>query len=139
MNFLSGFDNLAINYQGIKEITSKRYFVTITTRKKISNPLEFRRKLYKFLSDSGYEYPVQGYMEYHNQKATLNKLHCHCILFYGVLPKNNKNNFFSFRQMSQIRPENERIVQRYITKELEYTREKATHDLNYCLDCVKDL
>lgn len=88
-------DTLVINYQGI--ITEQQYALTITSRKKFSCPIEFRTALYEFLSSIGYRHAIKGFMEFHNQKSTKDKVHAHGVTSFGNPPKNNKKNPFTFK------------------------------------------
>lgn len=89
--FIKTQDMIRINYDG--EVTSKKWAVTITSRRKYDNLYYFRAELYDFLKSIDYKYAVLGFMEYHKGC----RVHMHGVLFHGNPPKfNSKNNFHFF-------------------------------------------
>lgn len=86
-------DDIRIYYEGHFK-NEKMFAITITSRTLYRDCRTFRQELYKFLSNIGYKYCLNGSMEYHEKS---NKIHCHCIGNFGCVPKGNKDNDFRFR------------------------------------------
>lgn len=120
---LKTLDKLSINYEGEK--TDKVFAYTITSRIKFKDVNRFREELYKFLSDIKYKYAIQGYCEFHNQKSTQDKLHCHAVGYFGNPPKDNKTNPFSIRIKKLDNPDG---WKNYSQKEIMFTLEQL-HDI----------
>lgn len=116
-------DAVSINYDGMQ--TKNIFAGTITSRKKYNNLYYFRKELYNFLSSINYKYAVKGFMEFHEQRGRQDKVHCHCVLYYGVPPKGNKQNPFNF-QISKI--ESPSIWDNYMKKDIMNTLERQ-HDI----------
>lgn len=111
--WLRTVDTVKINYEG--KVTSKLYACTITSRKKFSSLYTFRAELYQFLKSIDYNYGIQGYMEYHNQKGRETKVHMHGVLFFGNVPKGNKHNTFTIKISKLATPQ---IWDSYCRKEI---------------------
>lgn len=88
-------DAVSINYDGA--FTEKTFACTITSRKKYNNIYKFRDALYEFLSSINYKYAIKGFMEFHEQGGRQDKVHAHCVVYFGNPLKNNKSNPFNFR------------------------------------------
>lgn len=89
-------DKVLINYDGIQ--AQKQFACTITTpaKSKYTNMYAFRQGLYAFLKSIDYKYEVKGFMEFHDQAGRQDKVHCHCVVWFGTPPKNNKKHPFHF-------------------------------------------
>jgi len=111
-------DAVSINYDGKQ--SERQFACTITSRKKYNNLYTFRNELYQFLASINYTYAIKGYMEFHNQKGRQDKVHAHCVVYYGTPPKNNKSNPFYFK----ISPlTNAHVWDEYCRKEIMQTLE----------------
>ena len=112
-------DAVSINYDGRQ--TDKLFACTITSRKKYNNLYTFRYELYEFLKSIDYKYGIKGFMEFHNQRGRQDKVHAHCVVYFGNPPKNNKQNPFNF-QITKL--ENPTIWDNYCKKDIINTLEQ---------------
>lgn len=90
---LQACDDIRIYYEGHFK-NEKMFAITITSRTLYRDCRSFREEFYKFLSNIGYKYCINGIMEFHEKSS---KIHVHAIGNFGCVPKDNKNNDFYFK------------------------------------------